>query len=64
MAQICLTAQNLNFLQQNKVEVELVRAELFTVVNFDMSCKKFVNYARPKSKQFKTVRSTEKYNFK
>lgn len=49
---------------RNRMEVELVKAELFTVINFDMSCNEFVNYVKSKPKLLKAVRNTEKYNFK
>jgi len=49
---------------RNRMEVELVKAELFTVINFNMSCNDFVNYARSKRNLLKLVTSTEKYNFK
>lgn len=49
---------------RNRMEVELVKAELFTVINFDMSSNEFVNYVKSKPKLLKAVRNTEKYNFK
>lgn len=49
---------------RNRMEVELVKAELFTVINFDMSCNEFLNYARSKPNLLKAIKSTKRYNFK
>ena len=49
---------------RNRMEVELVKAELFTLINFDMSCNEFVNYAKSKPNLLKAVRNIEKYDFK
>lgn len=49
--------------QRNRMEVELVKAELYILINFNMSCSEFLNYVRSKPKLLKAVTNTQKYNF-
>lgn len=48
---------------RNRMEVELVKAKLFIVINFNMSCDEFAHYVRSKPNILKAAMSTNKYNF-
>jgi len=45
-------------------KVELVKAELFTDINFNMSCNDFINYARSKPNLLKLVKQVQRNNLK
>lgn len=45
----------------NRMEVDLVKAELLTIINFGMTCAEFFKYAKDNAVLLKKVQSTEKY---
>lgn len=49
---------------RNLMEVDLVKAELFVVVNFNMTCSDFMKYAKCQPKIVRAVKSSSKYSFK
>lgn len=49
---------------RSRMKVELVKAELFTVINFDMSCTEYINYAKFEPNLLKAIKNMEEYDFK